>query len=382
MKNLIPTVTLICLSFVSLTFAATLEVGDDKAFQQIEKAVAAAKPGDEIVVYLKQDGSAYRQPVLLVRTPKLTIRAADPQKPVELDGNGFTYSGVGNIPRAIVQFDPEASGSTLDGFRLINARNDSHNGAGARINQANDVTIRNCEISDNDMGIMSNGEAPKQTAARQLIEKCKITNNGTAKHPGYNHNLYLGGTSVTVQECEIANAVTGHNLKSRAHLNFIIKNNIHDSSNRELDLVDAEGTTDIVGSHSFLIENTITKAPKCTGNKAVIHFGRDGKASHNGTIWLIRNTIHTPFISPVVDVSSGDGAVFIDNIIDDTKANQIGVLANLQQPAMKAWGSGNTIPARFILQSQQKNVPMVLEQPPELPKELQTILPHSSQQAK
>jgi hypothetical protein len=367
----------ICLSFVCATFAATLEVGDGKAFQQIEKAVATAKPGDEIVVYPKQDGSAYRQPVLLIRTPNLTIRAVDPQKPVELDGSGFLYSGRGSVPRAIVQFDPEASGCVLDGFQLVNARNESYNGAGVRINQANDVTIRNCEIRNNDMGIMSNGEASKQTAARQLIEKCKITDNGTTKDPGQNHNLYLGGTSVTVRECEIARSVTGHNYKSRAHLNFIIKNSIHDSNNREFDLVDAAGTTDIPGSHSFLIENTIAKDPKCTGNKAVIHFGRDGGAAHNGTIQLIGNTIRTPFISPVIEVSSGDGVVFIDNVIDDMGAGQIGLLANLQQPSMKAWGSGNTIPARFIVRHPREGEtpPVSLETPPNFPEAVHPLLP-------
>ena len=366
----------ICLSLIGVTFAATLEVGDDKAFQQIEKAVAVAKPGDEIVVWPKRDGSAYRQPVLLVRTPNLTIRAVDPQNPVELDGNGFLYSGRGSVPRAIIQFDPEASGCTLDGFRLVRARNESHNGAGVRINQANDVTIRNCEIRNNDMGIMSNGEASKQTGARQLIEKCKITDNGTAKDPGYNHNLYLGGTSVTVRECEIARSVTGHNFKSRSHLNFIIKNNIHDSCNREFDLVDAEGNTDIAGSHSFLIGNTITKDPECTGNKGVIHFGRDGNAAHNGTIWLVGNTIRTPFISPVVHVSSGNGAVFIDNVIDDAGTNQIGLLANLQQPSIRVWGSGNTIPPRFVAgqQAEGETAPVLLEPPPDFPEVLLKII--------
>ena len=345
--------------------AAMLEVGDDKPFQQIEKAVATAKSGDEIVVHSKQDGIAYRQPALLIRTPNLTIRAANPKKSVELDGDGFVYSGKGSVPRAIVQFDPEASGCTLDGFRLVNARNESHNGAGVRINQANDVTIRNCEIHNNDMGIMSNGEALKQTGARQLIEKCTITDNGTHKDPGYNHNLYLGGTSVTVRECTIARAVTGNNLKSRAHLNFIIKNHIHDSSNRELDLVDAAGTTDIPDSDSFVIENTIVKAPKCTGNKTVLHFGRDGKASHNGTVWLIGNTIRTPFISPVVDVSSGNGAVLIDNMIDDIDAKQKGVLTRLAESSMKAMGSGNTIPSRFLAR---------LEPPPEFPEAVRPFL--------
>ncbi|MCL2119279.1 MAG: right-handed parallel beta-helix repeat-containing protein [Planctomycetaceae bacterium] len=365
------------LSFVGMTLAATLEVGDDKAFQQIEKAIAAAKPGDEIVVYPKQDGSAYRQPVLLIRTPNLTIRAIDPQKPVDLDGDGFTYSGRGSIPRAIVQFEPEASGCTLDGFQLVNARNESHNGAGVRINQANDVTIRHCEIRNNDMGVMSNGDASRQTAARQRIEQCKITDNGTIHDPGQNHNLYLGGTSVTVRNCEIARAVTGHNLKSRAHLNFIIENHIHDSSNREIDLVDAEGTTDVAGSDSFFIGNTIVKDPECTGNKAVIHFGRDGKAAHNGTLWLIGNTIRTPFISPVVDASSGNGVVFIDNVIDDTGAGQIGVLANLQQPSMKAMGHGNTIPAHFIMQPQSEGFPLSvsLEPAPDFPEVLRPLLP-------
>jgi hypothetical protein len=354
------------LSLVGMTFAATLEVGDGKAFQEIEQAVAAAKSGDEIVVSSKQDGSAYRQPVLMIRTPNLTIRAADPQKPVTLDGDGFTYSGQGSVPRAIVQFEPEASGCTLDGFLLINSRNQSYNGAGVRINQANDVTIRNCEIRNNDMGIMSNGDASKQTAARQLIEKCKITDNGTMRNPGQNHNLYLGGTSVTVRNCEIARSVAGHNFKSRAHLNFIIGNHIHDSNNRELALVDAEGTTNVPGSDSFLIGNTIVKDPDCPGNKAVLHFGRDGKAEHNGTVWLIGNTIRTPFISPVVDLSSGNGVVFIDNTIDDTGARQIGVLANLQQPSMKASGRGNTIPQRFA--------PISLAEPPELPELLRTLL--------
>jgi hypothetical protein len=370
-----PVVTSICFAIVGATFAAVLEVGNDKPFQQLEKAVAAAKDGDEIVVHPPKDGSAYRQTALLVRVPNLMIRAADPQKLVELDGDGFLYSGKGSVPRAIVQFDPTASGCTLDGFRLVNAHNESHNGSGVRINQASDVTIRNCEMHGNDMGIMSNGEVSKQTGARQLIEKCTITDNGTEKDPGYNHNLYLGGTSVTVRECTIARSVTGNNLKSRAHLNFIVNNKIHDSCNRELDLVDAEGNTDIPGSDSFLIGNKIAKDPKCNGNKAVIHFGRDGKASHDGNVWLIGNTIHTPFISPVVDVSSGRGVVFIDNIIDDTGASQKGVLANLAQPSMKVMGKQNKIPTRFtVRQSNGESVPISLETPPDVPKSLRPQL--------
>ena len=365
--------TLIAICFFSFAMfplsAATLEVGEGKPFQRIEDAVAQAKSGDEIVVYPKSDGTPYRQPALLVRTPKLTIRTADPAKPVVLDGEGFDYSGRGSVPRAIVQFNPGADGCILDGFTLINARNERFNGAGVRISQANDVTIRNCVIRNNDMGIMSNGNVASQTGMRQLIEKCIITDNGTTRDPGYNHNLYLGGTSVTVKECEIARAVTGHNVKSRAHLNYIIDCHVHSSANREFDLVDGAGTTDVLGSDSFLIGNRIEKDPKCTGNKAVVHFGRDGNAIHDGTVWLIGNTIRTPFISPVVDISSGNGVVFIDNEIDDTGARQHGVLVSLRSQEMTVSGKDNKIPERFVLRSPRgEQSPINFDAPSPVPK--------------
>src|SRR5262249_28357686 len=57
-------------------------------------------------------------------------------------------------------------------------------------------------------------------------------------------------------------------------------------------------------SDSVLLGNIIRKAPKMSGNKTVIHFGKDGKADHTGTIFLVHNTITTPYKSPVVDLSA------------------------------------------------------------------------------
>lgn len=223
---------------------------------------------------------------------------------------------------------------------------------------------------------MSNGEVAKESGARQLIKHCTIRDNGTKSDPGYNHNLYLGGTSVTVQNCNIFGAVTGNNLKSRAHRNFIVDNCIHDSANREIDLVDEAGNTDIPGSDSFLIGNVITKAPRCIGNKSVIHFGRDGKAAHNGTVWLVGNIIQTPFISPVVDISSGKGAVFVNNVIADAGAGQKGVLVKRSSPDMTVSGQGNDIPQRFVVRMPQdgERLPIEFEPPPPLPKELLPFL--------
>ena len=301
----------------AIAHAATLEVGPNKPYTSLQAALAAAKKGDEISVFTTKKSTAYDKSALLIKTPGLNIHPADPNQPITINGGNFDYSGSGKIPRAIFQFDKGADGCTLQGFELSGAHNNSHNGAAVRINQANNITIKNCTIKNNDMGIMSNGEVKDNTGANQLIEFCLIEKNGSDKEPGYNHNLYLGGASATVRGCEIAFSTTGHNLKSRAHHNWIEYNFIHDAANRELDLVDAGGNTDIPNSDSVLLGNIIRKAPNMNGNKTVIHFGKDGKADHTGTLWLVHNTITSDYISPIIDLSSPNStAVLLNNIID------------------------------------------------------------------
>ncbi|MDR0870154.1 MAG: right-handed parallel beta-helix repeat-containing protein [Planctomycetaceae bacterium] len=343
MINIIFFIVLLC----GTVQANVLEIGTGKPFQKIEEALKVAEEGDTLVIHPHSDGSPYRQPALLVRTSKITIRSATPDKPVVLDGTGFEYSGRGLVPRAIIQFDPDADGCTVEGLTLINARNKSFNGAGVRINQANNITVRRCVIQHNDMGIMSNGKVADNSGAEQMIEFCTVADNGTKEDPGYNHNLYLGGTSATVKDCTIARSVTGHNLKSRAHRNRIIHNRIEHSANRELDIVDEKGNTDVPDSDCFVIDNVIVKDPKCTGNRAVIHFGFDGNARRDGTLRLTGNTIITPFISPVADVNDGHGAEFINNKIDDNGTGQKGVLVLFHSRKMILSGKDNVVPKRF-----------------------------------
>jgi hypothetical protein len=333
--------------------AATLEVGPGRRFACTEEALRGARPGDVVLVYPQPDNKPYAQPALMVRTARLTLRGVPGPKGerVTLDGTGFDYSGAGAVPRAIVQFNAGADGCVLEGFELRSARNDSYNGAGVRINAANDVTVRNCEIHLNDMGIMSNGSAAQRTARNQRLEFCLIHRNGSDKHPGYNHNLYLGGTSVTLHGCEVHSSTTGHNVKSRAHFNWIEYCYVHDSSNREFDLVDEQGNTTIPESHAVLLGNVIVKARNVQGNKTVIHFGQDGGHDHQGTLCLVHNTIVTPYISPVADLSApGASAAFYNNLVWDGGSNQRGqvlVRAAAKAAAEKCRGRGNWLSAGF-----------------------------------
>ena len=275
--------------------AATLEVGPGKSFVRIEEANAKAQPGDVILVYPREDSQPYEQTAICVRQKNLTFRAVSGGRTrwVTISGKGFDYSGVGSTPRAIFQFNPGADHCILEGFELTGAHNNSHNGAGVRINQANHVTIRNCVIYHNDMGVMSNGDGSLTRGVNQRMEHCRIHHNGDLSEPGYNHNLYLGGTSVRLRFCEIHSSLTGHNVKSRAHHTRVEYCYVHDSANREFDLVDAAETTK-PESHAVLMGNIIVKSPRCEGNRAVIHFGQDSGKEHDGTLHLDFNTIVTP----------------------------------------------------------------------------------------
>jgi hypothetical protein len=324
--------------------AGTLEVGPGRAFVRIEQANAKARPGDVILVYPREDGEPYEQTAVYVRQKNLIFRAVPGSgaRWVTISGKDFDYSGSGGTPRAIFQFNPGTGHCTVEGFELTGAHNHSHNGAGVRINQANHVIIRSCVIHHNDMGVMSNGNGSPTMAVDQRIEYCRIHHNGDPSEPGYNHNVYLGGTSVTLRFCEIYSSLTGHNVKSRAHHTRVEYCYVHDSANREFDLVDAAETAR-PESHAVLMGNIIVKDPKCPGNRVVIHFGQDGGKEHDGILCLAFNTIVTPFITPVAELSAPKAkASLVGNLISDggnRQSNQ--VLVRVRDGALLQGVTGN-----------------------------------------
>lgn len=340
------------LLLVTNAFGKTLHVGPGQAFSRIEDALEAAAPGSRIIVHPLPNSEAYKEVKLMVSKPNLTIQAADPNQPIPLDGTGVNYTGAGSTPRAIVQFCAEGSGGTLDGFILCGAHNDTHNAAGVRISQANDVTISRCDIHGNDMGIMSDGRAGgkgvEPQGANQLVTHCRITENGAPEEPGYNHNLYLGGDSVTIQYSEIARAVTGHNVKCRVHRVTISNCSIHDAANREIDLVDGKNCTDVSGSNALISNCSIKKDARCQGNHGTIHFGKDGGAAHDGGLVLKNNVIETPFSTPVIELTDGKGVVLNGNVFSDAGTGTAAVLVKTHgDQTVKQ--SGNEIPERWSI---------------------------------
>ena len=302
-----------------------LAVGPGQAYSRIEDAYEEAVADDNILVFPQAGNAPYQQPALQVYKAGIHFAGipASSGDRVILDGTGYNYTGAGPTPRALFQFNPGADGCTVSGFSLQNATNDSHNGAGVRINQANNITVRFCEITGCDMGMMSNGSGPEATGANQLVEHCVVHANGSFDHPGYNHNFYMGGHSFTLRASHVYGSLTGQNVKSRAHINVLDACYIHDSANRELDLVDGGEDTALAGSHSIVRGCIIAKAQSMTGNKHTMHFGQDIGGEHNGTLYLVNNTILTPYITAIIQLSApGARCQMYNNLIWDYGTDQ------------------------------------------------------------
>lgn len=331
--------------------AAELVVGPGGAYGRIEEAVAAAREGDVVLVRAREGGAPYERTAVWIDKPRITLRG-DPgsARRIPLSGAGFEYTGRGFVPRAIVQFNRGAAGCVLENFELYGAHNASHNGSGVRINQAGDVTIRNCEIRGCDMGIMSNGDGTTDSGRNQLIENCLIHHNGDRTEPGYNHNLYLGGAGVKLTGCDIHSSLTGHNVKSRAHRLEVRDCRVHDSANREFDLVDA-AETGFPDSDAILVSNVIAKATNCPGNRGVIHFGTDTGKPRHGALRLEGNTISTPFLAPVVLLSSpGTRVELLRNVVLNSgsqRGGQVLVDAKASTAARPVEGTGNRLAPAF-----------------------------------
>lgn len=318
---------------ISPSFAATYQVGANRADKTLKSVLPRLKAGDVVEI----DAGTYREVAKITAqgTPEapIVIRGVGAERPV-FDAEGLETSGRGPIPRAAL----EITGAyiTLERLEIKNARN-GENAAGIRLLDSTMATIRNCKVTQCDMGIFG---SDKETA---LIEGCEVAFNGSDKFKGYSHNFYMHGNRVVVRRCYIHDATVGQNYKSRAHFNELWFNWITNSQEGEVGAVDAPGHTDTPHSGTLLVGNTIISRPDRNGNTSkYVLFGSEMGGSHNGTLFLFHNT----FIA-------GDGRVnFIT--LDDPHSGAViqgnvfigsDQILRLARPAVSVQATQNLLPA-------------------------------------
>lgn len=165
------------------------------------------------------------------------------------------------------------------------------------VEKGENITVRNCKLHDsaNGLFVASSNEAVSRNI---LVEGNYIFNNGIVGSAFY-HNNYTAAIGITFQYNRFGPLRAGSNgnaLKDRS-AGTVIRYNWIESGNRQLDLVDAEDSSQIVNAPEYrktFVYGNILIEPDGAGNSQITHYGGDSGTTSNyrkGVLHFYNNTI-------------------------------------------------------------------------------------------
>jgi len=167
------------------------------------------------------------------------------------------------------------------------------NAAAIYVENGQNVTLRNCVFHDS-----GNGLFVAQASRTVLAGGCWIYDNGI-EGSIYEHNAYTEAIGMVYQFNYFGPLRTncpGNSLKDRS-AGTVVRYNWIESGNRQLDLVDAEDSMDLVNHPSYrktLVYGNILIEPDGAGNSQIVHYGGDSGDTtiyRKGTLYFYNNTV-------------------------------------------------------------------------------------------
>ncbi|MDB6124686.1 MAG: hypothetical protein JWQ71_3679 [Pedosphaera sp.] len=301
--------------------ATEYEVGPDKELAEINDVPwESIKAGDHVNILWRE--TPYKAKwVMFSRGTEAApiivhgVPAADGKLPV-IDGNGASSRKALDYwggERSIIKLGGSSRPAgtlpayiTIENLEIRSARPpNTYAGRGGKttayagtaasifIENGDHLTIRNCTLHDSANGLYASHNAREIT-----IEGCWIYDNGL-QNSGFDHNTYTEASGIIFQYNHygaLKKGSGGNNLKDRSS-GCVIRYNWIEGGNRELDLVDAEGSESIRNDpryrETFVYGNVLIE-PAGDGNNQIVHYGGDsGKTDgyRKGTLYFFNNTV-------------------------------------------------------------------------------------------
>jgi hypothetical protein len=342
MKNLLFVSTL--LLFAAATATATVyEVKPDTPLDTIaEVPWATLQPGDTVLIHWRP--TAYREKWVICRqgtaSQPITIRGIlgpNGERPV-IDGNGATTTtnlnywnenrgtikiGGANIPAdtmpKFISIENLEVRGAFQGYQFarFNGQTQTYaqNAAPIYVEKAENLTIRNCIITDGGNGLFI-GSSDTDPSRNILIEGNYIYGNGNSGS-AFEHNNYTAAVGITFQYNRfgpLRAGSVGVGLKDRS-AGTVVRYNWIEGGNRNLDLVDGEDSIQIRNSpdyrRTFVYGNVLIKLDG--GNNQTTHYGGDSGTTadyRKGTLYFYNNTI--------VSTRTGNTVIFRLSTIEES----------------------------------------------------------------
>jgi hypothetical protein len=314
---------LLCFALFSLPLpasAAVYEVGPGKSYVNIgEVPWESLGPGDQVLIYWRPE--PYREKWVIAvqgteQQPFIVRGVANGsgELPV-IDGNGAaTRSSLNfwNEERGVVKIGGANTPAVdvpawivLENLDIRSARPPyqftgrhgvtayADNAASVYVENGQNVAIRNCVIQDS-----GNGLFVSAASRNVLIEGCWIYDNGI-EGSIYQHNTYTAALGIVYQFNHfgpLRAGCGGNNLKDRS-AGLVVRYNWIESGNRQLDLVDAEDSSELVDDPSYrqtFVYGNILIEPDAAGNSQIVHYGGDSGNTgiyRKGVLYFYHNTI-------------------------------------------------------------------------------------------
>jgi hypothetical protein len=261
---------------VTVQQPTTLTVGPSGEMYTLpSQAFAAAIDGDTIEIF----PGTYTDDFSTIARNNLTIvgMGGSRNRPVIRQSSGCTTLQAANDKGLWVT---DGGNITISGIAFENACSNDSAAAGIRV-EGTPLTVTDCYFSGNMDGILTG-----QTNGTLTVEDSEFVGNGSASGPG--HNIYAAGgtTTFTFIGNYSHRAVIGHDLKSRANVNYIEYNRLTDETGTGSFQADFPN-----GGEVYLIGNLIEKGPNTGNNSAAVDWGEEGATNPGSALYAINNTV-------------------------------------------------------------------------------------------
>ncbi len=247
--------------------AFTWQVGPSRTFTKPSDVALLVNNGDTVEI----DAAVYLGDVSVWTKNNLLLKGIGGRPHLRANGNNAIGKGTWVLAGNNIHVDNiEFSESTVPDM----------NGAGIRLDGVG-ITVTNCYFHNNENGILTGNNG-----GNIIIEQSEFGFNGFGD--GFSHNIYIGSADTAIIRFSyFHHANIGHELKSRARVNYISYNRFSNeatgNASREIDLPS--------GGLSVLIGNIIQQGPN-SSNGNMVGYGLEGlvnTAPHE--IYLINNTL-------------------------------------------------------------------------------------------